>query len=323
MHFLNLIRWKNILIIIITQLFVYVFLTQGECINTHIDIKLFLLCLSTSFIASAGYMINDYSDVGIDVVNKPDKLIVDRYIPRRYVFVMHLVFNFIGILIAAFINYKFAVLNLFIAFILWQYSVRFKYYFFLGNICVAGLMATSLLVVDFATNNTLFIWLVFYAVFAFLTGLIREIIKDIEDMEGDARFGAKTLPNSLGVPKTKIIIYYLMLLTLSLLILSCTYLFYKSYLVLPIYLIITTALPLSIFFQRTIFADTKKDFSRLSSFIKLIMLAGVVSMALRCMNSGQLTVDSGQGEKGVNFLKVANFDSKKLERNNLLTHNLK
>src|SRR6185369_2463476 len=94
MHFLNLIRWKNILIIIITQLFVYLFLTEGECLNLKIDFRLVLVCLSTILIAAAGYMINDYSDVGIDVVNKPDKLIVDRYIPRRYVFVLHLAFNF-------------------------------------------------------------------------------------------------------------------------------------------------------------------------------------------------------------------------------------
>jgi 4-hydroxybenzoate polyprenyltransferase len=281
MHFLDLIRWRNILIIIVTQLFVYVFLNEDNDINLHLSLSLFLVCLSTILIAAAGYMINDYSDVRIDVINKPDKLIVDRYIPRRYVLALHLAFNFTGIVVAALVNYKFAILNIFIAFILWQYSVRFKYYFFIGNICVAALMAVSLLVVDFAAKDTLFIWLIFFTVFAFLTGLIREIIKDIEDQEGDARFGAKTLPNAIGIPKTKIIIYYLMLLTLSLLILSCAYLFYKTYIILPVYLIATTAIPLAIFFQRTIGADSKKDFARLSRMIKIIMLAGVVSMALR------------------------------------------
>jgi 4-hydroxybenzoate polyprenyltransferase len=281
-HFLDLIRWRNILIIIFTQLFAYVFLYEEQCVNLTVNYNFILVCASTILLAAAGYMINDYSDVRIDVINKPDKLIVERYIPRRVVFTLHLVFNFFGVAIALLVNPWFALINIIIAFTLWQYSIRFKYYFFAGNMLVAALMAMTLLVVYFATNQILIVWLAYYTVFAFLTGLIREVIKDIEDMEGDASFGAKTLPNTLGIPKTKIIIYYLMLLTLSLLIFSCAYLFYKDYIILPVYLILTTAIPLAVFFQRTMVADSKKDFSRLSRMIKFIMLAGVVSMSLRC-----------------------------------------
>jgi 4-hydroxybenzoate polyprenyltransferase len=280
-HFLDLIRWRNILIIIFTQIFVYLFLSADHFINSEFNRDLVMVCISTVLLAAAGYMINDYSDIRIDVINKPDKLIVDRYIPRRLVLTLHLLFNLVGIILGLLVNYKFGALNLVIAFILWQYSVRLKYYFFVGNICIAAMMALSLLVVGFASDSILFVWLIYYSVFAFFTGLIREIIKDIEDMEGDAAGGAKTLPNTVGIPKTKIIIYYLMLLTLSLLIFSCAYLFYKNYLVLPVYLIVTTAIPLAVFFQKTISADTKKDFSNLSRMIKLIMLAGVVSMSLR------------------------------------------
>ena len=282
-HFFNLIRWKNILIIVLTQLFAYIFLDESQCIRLQISISFILVSLSTVLLAAAGYMINDYSDIRIDVINKPDKLIVDKYIPRRVVLALHLIFNFAGVAIGAFVNYKFGLLNLCIAFLLWQYSVRFKYQFFTGNLLVSSLMALTLMVVAFASNTMLLLWLVFYTVFAFLTGLIREITKDIEDMEGDAVFNAKTLPNILGIPKTKIVIYYLMLLTLSTLILSCVYLFLKGYIILPCYLILATAIPLAIFFQRTINADSKKDFSTLSRMIKLIMLAGVVSMGLRCL----------------------------------------
>jgi len=283
MYFLQLIRWKNLCIIVVTQLFVYVFLSSDQCLNLHISTDLILVCASTLLLAAAGYMINDYSDVRIDAVNKPEKLIVGRHISRRVVFALHLALNLVAVVLALRLNHVFAIINIAIAFILWQYSVRFKYYFFVGNVLIAGLMAMSLLVVDFSGDTILLLWLIYYTVFAFLTGLIREIIKDIEDQEGDARFGAKTLPNVLGIPKTKIVIYYLMLITLSLLIFSCAYLFYKDYLVLPLYLMLTTAVPLAVFFQKTISADSKKDFGRLSSMIKLIMLAGVLSMGLRCL----------------------------------------
>ena len=281
-HFFDLIRWKNILIIIFTQIFAFIFLDQSQCINWGITHRFIYVVLSTVLLASAGYMINDYSDIRIDVINKPEKLIVDKYIPRRLVLALHLTFNFLGVVLGTLVSYKFGLLNLCIAFLLWQYSVRFKYQFFIGNIFVSALMALSLLVVAFSTETMLLLWLSFYTVFAFLTGLIREITKDIEDMEGDAVFNAKTLPNTLGIPRTKIVIYYLMLLTLSTLILSCAYLFIKGYIILPSYLIVATAIPLAIFFQRTIGADSKKDFSFLSRMIKLIMVAGVLSMGLRC-----------------------------------------
>ena len=281
-HFLNLIRWKNILIIVLTQFFVYIFLNADACFYIGHFEPLILVCASTILLAAAGYLINDYSDIRIDVINKPENLIVERYISRRVVLTLHLVFNLAGVIIACLVNYKFGILTVLIAFILWQYSVRFKYHFFVGNMLVSAMMALSLIVIDFASESMLELWVLFYAVFAFLTGLMREIIKDIEDLEGDAVFNAHTLPNTLGIPKTKIVIYYLMLLTLTLLVLSCAYLYYKGYIILPSYLIVATAIPLAIFYQRTISADTKKDFSLLSRMIKLIMLAGVVSMGLRC-----------------------------------------
>jgi len=217
-HFFDLIRWKNILIIIFTQIFAFIFLDQSQCFNWQITHGFIYVVLSTVLLASAGYMINDYSDIRIDVINKPEKLIVDKYIPRRIVLALHLTFNFAGVVLGALVSYKFGILNLCIAFVLWQYSVRFKYQFFTGNLLVSLLMALTLMVVAFATNSMLLLWLIFYTVFAFLTGLIREITKDIEDMEGDAVFNAKTLPNTLGIPRTKIVIYYLMFLKIMLLL---------------------------------------------------------------------------------------------------------
>src|SRR5437870_4145856 len=119
-HFFNLIRWKNICIITITQVLVYLFLNESLCINTIMSASLMLVCLSTILIEAAGYMINDYSDGRIDAVNKPASLIVGRFISRRAVLAMYIAFNFIAIVISLLVSYKFALLNIVISFILWQ-----------------------------------------------------------------------------------------------------------------------------------------------------------------------------------------------------------
>jgi 4-hydroxybenzoate polyprenyltransferase len=180
------------------------------------------------------------------------------------------------------VSLKLGVLEVAIAFVLWQYSVRLKYIFLIGNIVVALFMALTIMVIGFAARYMLVVWLGFYTFFAFLMGLIREIVKDVEDMEGDARYDAKTLPNVLGFFKTKVVLYYLTLFAISLLIFSCVYMFYQHYYILGLYLIIFALVPLGYFLKLLIDADSKKDFSTLSALNKLIMLAGVISMAFRC-----------------------------------------
>jgi 4-hydroxybenzoate polyprenyltransferase len=281
MRFLELIRWKNILILLFSQVFAYVFLKKEYCSVREFDINILFICLSTALIAAGGYLINDYFDVKIDAVNKPEKLIVGRFISRRLVLLLHLVFSFTGVILGALADPKLGLINLFVAFMLWQYTVRLKYRFLIGNLCVALLMGLSIIIVAYASDCADLLWLAFYAFFAFLMGLIREIIKDIEDMEGDAQYECRTLPNVLGIFRTKIVLNYLLLASLSLLLLSCVYLINQTYIELALYLILTTVIPLIVFFFRLFKADAKKDFSVLSTWAKLIMMAGVLSMTLR------------------------------------------
>lgn len=283
LHFLQLIRWKNLIIISLTQSFVYFFLREEPCSFALPEAAaLFLLIISTFLLAAAGYLINDYSDVKIDIINKPEKVIVSRFIRPRVVLLLHVIFNVIGIGIGFYLNLKLGFINFIVAYLLWRYSAKYKYKLLVGNIIVSFMLALSLLVVYFPFRDILVQWLLFYSCFAFLTGLAREIIKDVEDMEGDAQYNCRTVPIVFGFFKTKMILSYLVLTMVFLLIFVISYFIYWKDIYFPLYLGTMVLLPLLNVLRLLKNADTKKDFSLLSAQMKLIMVAGILSMALRC-----------------------------------------
>jgi len=272
---IQLIRLPNLLIIILTQYFTAIFLIGMNDPYTQylFDPNLFLLSSSTVIIAAAGYIINDYYDIKIDYINRPQKVVVGKLIKRRIALTTHIVFNFFGILIGVFVNILIGVINFLAAFILWFYSNHLKRIPFIGNFSIAlltgiGLMAVTLLY----PKNQLLVFI--YAMFAFFINLIREIIKDIEDWKGDQAFGCKTLPVIWGIRKTKRFVLFILMIFIILIILLTIKLdnyFLKIYFVF-------LAFPAIVFVQRLIWADSKRDFYLLSGFSKLIMLSGIISM---------------------------------------------
>jgi 4-hydroxybenzoate polyprenyltransferase len=269
---LKLTRFGNLLIIAFAQYF-----TAGCLIGIHTlnDIKLFFLTTSTVLIAAAGYIINDYYDVKIDYINKPERVIIGKTIPRRYAILFHVVLSTTGILAGTLASWKIGVVNVMSVFLLWLYSNSLKRLAFIGNFTVALLTGLSILLVDFLyhAENPL---IIVYASFAFFMTLIREIIKDMEDLKGDHTFGCKTLPIVFGLRKTKYIIYVILAMFISIVLILN-----RVYSVLPFgYYLLFLFIPLLLLLIWLIKADMKKDFSRLSSFCKAIMLLGILSMAL-------------------------------------------
>lgn len=273
--FLRLTRFQNLLIIGLTQYLTAIFLIGPDEMwwEYLTSIRLFLLSSSTILIAAAGYIINDYYDVKIDYINKPDRVIVGRVLKRRIVMAAHSVFNLLGIGIGFFLMPKLGLVNFLAAFWLWLYSNQLKRLPFIGNLSVAFLTGLSICVVAmYYQENELLIYT--YAVFAFAITLVREIVKDMEDLKGDATFGCKTLPIIWGIPRTKILQYILLSLFIGLLIFMAAEvdrLVLKNFFLLLI-------LPVAYFIVRLVRADSTKEFSFLSLYCKLIMLAGVISM---------------------------------------------
>lgn len=275
LRFLRLIRYPNLLIIILSQYFVAIFLIgpSAKWFDYLLNPHLFILSIATVLIAAAGYIINDYYDIKIDIINKPRRVVVGKFLKRRQAMILHTVFNFLGVSIGLFLGLKIALVMVACAFWLWLYSNQLKRLPFIGNLSVAILTALSISIVGiyFGQNEVV---VNFYALFAFFISLVREIIKDMEDMRGDEQFDCKTLPIVWGIRKVKVFIYGIMVLFVSAIFVISGALNNTSL----YYYFIALMIPYIFFIYKLIRADKKKDFKFLSNLCKGIMLAGVLSM---------------------------------------------
>ncbi len=252
-----------------------------------------LLILSSVLIAAAGYVINDYFDLNIDRINKPHKLIVQKIISRRYAIAWHFFLSMIGITIGFYLDFTTHVTllgfsNLACAGLLFIYSVSLKKKLLAGNILISLLTAWTVLVVtwcevrfffnpNFSVPRVLRVTIL-YAGFAFITSLIREAIKDMEDVEGDRKYGCKTLPIVWGINASKIYTaVWMTILSITLLVLQVYVLQFRWWLM-ALYCLIFIFIPLVRVFIKLFKAQTPQDFHNLSSMVKFIMLTGILSM---------------------------------------------
>lgn len=266
----------NLMLVAFAQLMAAHFLveTNTQGIPVLQDYRLYLLILSTVIITAAGYMINDYYDVKIDYVNRPKNVVVGKGIKRRMVLFLHSIFNFTAIGIGWFVAPRIAIADFFSAFLLWLYSNRLKREPFIGNLSVAFLTGLSIYLVAFYYQKSELLVLT-YAIFAFFLNLIREIIKDIEDRNGDRMHGCRTLPIVLGFRKTKQVIFVIAICFIGA-ILTVTVQINNPHL-----FIFFGILGLGFFaFMRKVYvADRREHFTQLSTWAKVLMLAGTLSMA--------------------------------------------
>ncbi len=273
--FARMARVPNLIVVAITQYMVALFLVNPHAVwKSYVyDWRLLLLAVSTTIIAAAGYLINDYYDIKIDLINKPERVVAGKLIRRRIVMFAHTALNFTGIAIGLFLSWKIGLIHFLSAFLLWLYSNQLKRMPLIGNLVIALLSGLSVGVVSVLYNDYNLL-VAIYAVFAFAISIIREIIKDMEDLQGDEVFGCRTLPIIWGIRKTKLLLYVLiggfifLLFFLSGMIGNITLTVYFSILILP----------LVFFIIRLVYADTKREFGFLSDFCKVLMLSGVLSM---------------------------------------------
>jgi 4-hydroxybenzoate polyprenyltransferase len=275
--FLRLIRWPNLLMIALTQYMTRIFLIGpvSEWKLILAESNIFLITLSTVLIAAAGYVINDYFDVKIDLINKPERVIIGRYLKRRVAITTHQVFNVLGCAIGLYVSKWVFVISVLSVTLLWLYASFFKKRPFIGNFIVSLLTALSLIILSvYYPYNRQLVGL--YALFAFGITLIREIIKDMEDVRGDASHGCRTLPIIWGIPRTKLFLYALIALFIPALFLAAHWLQNTQL----AWLFFTLLGLIGWLVYRLVYADTKREFGSLSSLCKIIMLVGMMSMIL-------------------------------------------
>jgi 4-hydroxybenzoate polyprenyltransferase len=255
------------------------------------------LVFSTVVITAAGYVINDYHDVRADHINKPKKVVVGLDLSRRLAMLIHLLLNFTGVAVGIVFSILYHVPWMIVIFagaplLLWYYSLRLKHVLLAGNLAVSLLTATVPLLVilfeypllarNFSENIVFYpkgllailVWVSAFSFFAFMTNLIREIIKDAEDIEGDKELGSQTFPILYGLRKTKMLIAGLTVFTV--LILGFFFLTYLKDWISLIYYIIGLFLPFVFLMVKVGKSEDTLDFSFLSQWIKLIMLVGLL-----------------------------------------------
>jgi len=310
-EFLNLIRWQNLLMVVFTMLLmryavlaplvskIGVQLINGNGAEVSMALQFpwydfALLVAATVFITAGGYVINDYFDIKTDLINK-GKVIVGTKVPRRTAMMWHNILNIIGVAIGFYISFKsgyiwLGSLFLVVSGLLYFYSASYKRQFLIGNLVVAVLTAMVPMLVVFYEWPAMYkyysihavtlpdfdfivYWIGGFALFAFLTNLIREIIKDIEDFEGDLAYGRNTIPVVIGILSAKIVSISLVVITIILLYL--TWHFFVSDTISLIYISLTIVIPLLYVIYKLLKGDNKSELHLASRMMKIVMITGV------------------------------------------------
>lgn len=304
-------RWQNLLIVALTMVLMRyaiiapligklsIVMSNGEEVFMKLQwplINFILLVLATVMITAGGYVINDYFDIKADLINR-GKVIVGTKVPRRTAIMWHSVLNIGGVVLGFYISWRagytmMGALFLIVSGLLYFYSASYKRQFLIGNIVVALLTAMVPMLVAlyewpalyryYAVNSAAgapdvdFIvwWVGGFAVFAFLMTLAREIIKDIEDFEGDTEYGRNTVPVVAGIRPAKFISITLVVVTIA--VLYTAWHFYVNDYITLLYITIAVVLPLLYVIYQVARSRERKELHSASRFMKIAMITGVL-----------------------------------------------
>ncbi len=307
-HFIKMMRYKNLFIIAFTMVAMRYFVIEPILIanNFSLQFPLFyflLLVLATTSIAAAGNIINDYFDVRSDLINKPQRVVIGKHIDRKAAILWHLILSTLGVVLAFYVSYKinqtfFTVGFMLIVTLLWLYCTEYKKWLLLGNFIVAlltGLVPMVVLIYEIPSLNLAYwesliryqssfriviIWVACFALFGFVTNFMREIIKDIEDLEGDNAYGCRTLPIVFGVTTAKVLVS---VFNISLILAIMMIMFYylgslfsgMVNMVSIMYVILFIIFPLLIVQIALVYASQLKHYNFIHTMIKWVMFFGL------------------------------------------------
>lgn len=304
--FIQLIRPVNLLIIVFTMFglgwYFDTLLTLHGFESQLFSLAFLILVLSTVLIAAAGNIINDYFDVRADRINRPQRLIIGKHIKKRWAILNHWILNFIAFVMAIYLSYIYETfwylfIHLLSINLLWYYSMQLKRTAVLGNITIAiltGLVPVLVgifywqqinweLTINYYPFNLSEVkdFPIYISIglglFGFFLNWSREIVKDIEDIEGDKALKAKTLPIVLGVRKTKLITYFI--LAAPVFLSFFYFLARKNEIIVTasdFYPLILAGIAILLGFYFVIRAKLRNDFKRAHLIIKLVMVIGLL-----------------------------------------------
>jgi 4-hydroxybenzoate polyprenyltransferase len=305
--FFRLVRYPNLIFIALTQSLFY-FIIEKQIFNEDLSLLkpqlglndfILLLCSSIS-IAAGGYIINDYFDMDIDHVNKPHKMVIGKYMSRRWAMLLHMLLSFLGLFLTAIValhlnNILLLVFNFISVVLLLFYSTTFKKQLLIGNVIISLLTAwvvgvlfvAELKLSDLGLSiknqpmiERLYKFTLVYASFAFIVSLVREVVKDLEDLIGDKKYGCTTMPIVWGIQVSKIYAATWIVVLMGMLIALFFYTLINGWMyVFPLLVFVLFVYLLFILFQVKR-ASSSKDFGKISGHVKLLLFLGILSMFL-------------------------------------------
>ncbi|GAA4300933.1 geranylgeranylglycerol-phosphate geranylgeranyltransferase [Aestuariibaculum suncheonense] len=283
--------------IVMVQLLIKYALLEPYSVDTSLDgLGIFILILATICVAAAGNIINDICDINTDFINKPDRLIVSKTVSEQTAYNLFIAFNVTGVGLGYYLSYSvgksgFFAIFVIISALLYIYATYLKSLFLIGNLVISILVACSILIVGLfdilpavseinQQTQLFFFKIIFnYALFAFIINLLREIVKDIEDIEGDTKTGMHTLPIVIGQKKTTYIVFVLTIITTGILFFYVFNSLYKN-IIASLYFLGFIITPLIFISIKIIVAEDQKAFHQVSNLFKIIMLFGMLSLLL-------------------------------------------
>ena len=253
-----------------------------------------LLVIATICVAAGGNVINDLYDVPIDTINKPSQVIIGKHVSESQANIFFIILNVLGVgcgflLVNRIDKPSLAIIFIGVSALLYIYATYLKSLVLIGNIVISFLVALAailLIIFDILPaidNDNLDLQvtsagiLLQYAGFAFVINLIREIVKDLQDVNGDKNGGRLTLPIAIGRKRTVKVVFTLGALS----VVGIMYYMYQvlySHQAIAVYFLILILAPLLFFCIRAWSASNDKDFRILSSILKGILFVGICSI---------------------------------------------
>lgn len=273
----SVVRGYNIPIIIIAQYLSAIFILSPEkrALSILLDFDLFIIVLASSLTIASGYIINNFYDSKKDLINRPNKSMLDRLVSQKTKLYVYFSLNFIVAFLAIIVSWRAFLFFSTNIFLIWYYSHRIKKYPFIGNLTAAILAVLPFLAILLYYKN-LYEVIIGHAAFLFLLLLIREMIKDLENIKGDLANDYKTIPILYGETVSKKIIISLTIAT-----------------IIPVYVLIDIfdvgymdiyfycCLIILIFFLLSLWkSNTKEQYVLLHNILKFIIVTGVFSIIL-------------------------------------------
>ncbi|TJY37861.1 geranylgeranylglycerol-phosphate geranylgeranyltransferase [Pontimicrobium aquaticum] len=277
----SVVRGYNVLIVIIAQYLsaIYILAHDKPIKSVVFDLNLLMIILASATTIASGYIINNFYDSEKDLINRPQKSMLDRLVSQNTKLVFYFVLNFIAVIFASYVSFRAVIFFSFYIFGIWFYSHKLKKMPIIGNVTSAILTITPFFAVFIYYKNFESVIFV-HAMFLFLILSMRELTKDLENIKGDLALGYKTIPIVYGEKTSKVMLTILAILTLIpayLLIYNfqvgrMTYFFYLSVVLLLIFLILVWK------------SNSKSHYLLLHNILKFIIVAGVFSIVLIDIN---------------------------------------